>query len=94
MVSYALARVFVMVCPLVFWNESTRVVTNGFEGTQAYIWALGPFVGLAQRGEGCSTHKVRKACLDYRYFLNPAFTASKAQIRRKQACCSGLSFHL
>lgn len=47
-----LARVFVSrVAPCTVWSEATRVVTNGFEGTQAHIQAPGPFWGKPEKGE-------------------------------------------
>lgn len=37
-----LARVCVSwVAPCTVWSETARVVTNGFEGTEAHIWASG-----------------------------------------------------
>lgn len=55
---------------------------------------IGPHCGATlKRGKGLQHIQWENRAWLYTLFLDPAFTASKAQTSRKQACCSGLPFH-
>lgn len=97
LLSSNLARVFVSrVAWFAVWSEAARVVTNGFEGTQAHILAWRPFFRVnLRRGKGLQHRQWEKHAWTHSDGISvPAFTASKAQTRRTESRGKGLLFGL
>lgn len=101
LLSSNLARVFVSrVAPFAVWSEAARVVTNGFEGTQAHILAWRPFLGWTWGEERVSNTDSGRSVLRHIQMVYQSLLLLLAKHKPEEqrpeakACCLGLPFHL